>query len=282
MAAHVHIHHDHDHGQGGRTNRQANEAAVYDARAEMLLAETPDEALLVDRSEPPFPNREHRDFLTYALAQIPTFQDKRVLEVGCGSGNLSTWFALQGAQATGVDVSEVMLKLARRRAQVNGVDEAVTLLDQPIETLDAPDGSFDMVIGNQVLHHLELDESMANIRRLLSPNGVAVFCEPVLFLPEVSRRVRYNGLVTRLFPSRADTPDERSLGMTEIHRVLDAFPSSEWRPFQLLCRLQNFVELPDGAFHMLERIDRFVLKRVPGAYRLCRYVVVVLRPRSVT
>jgi SAM-dependent methyltransferase len=257
-----------------RTDRQLREAEVYDQRAEAAMGTLDDADLLVDPLTPPFPNREHVEPLGFALSQLQPLGGRRVLEVGCGSGNLTTWAALQGARATGVDVSDGMLALARRRAAVNGVSDLVTLVSSPLEAMDPRDGRFDLILANQVLHHLELDGAMENIRRLLLPGGRAVFVEPVLLVPEVARRIRNSRAVTRRFPLRTDTPDERSLGIRDLERVERGFGSSQRHAFQLLCRIQNFVELSDPTFARLQALDRRLLQ-LPSLWRLCRYVVLV-------
>lgn len=258
-----------------RTDRQQREAHVYDARAAHLLDHVDDDELLVDPSVPPFPNREHIEPLGCALAELGPLEGRRVLEIGCGTGNLTTWLALQGATATGVDVSGGMLEVAARRAELNGVASRVELRLSGIESLDEPPGSYDAILGNQVLHHLELDEAMASVRRLLTPTGVAVFVEPVLLVPEALRRARNSATVTRRFPVRTDTPDERSLGIDDLRRIEAGFASARRRTFQVTCRLQNFVELSDPWFARLQRLDDAAL-RLPGVWRLCRYIVITL------
>ena len=259
-----------------RTERQDHEAEVYDVRASALDGTLSDADLVVDVARPPYPNREHVAFLDFVFGRIGDLAGKRILEVGCGTGNLSTYHALRGAQAVGVDVSAGMLGLARRRAEVNGVSDRVELIAQPIEDLDEPDGSFDFVMANQVLHHLDLPRAMPNISRLVGTGGMALFVEPVLFVPEALRRARYSGPVTKLFPSRADTPDERSVNAADLALIRSSFDAAEVLPFQLTTRLQNFVELSDVAFGRLERIDARIHQHVPGSWRLARYVVLVL------
>ncbi|MFP5256681.1 MAG: class I SAM-dependent methyltransferase [Acidimicrobiia bacterium] len=264
-------------GAGPRTERQYHEAAVYDARAGALCTSLTDADLLVDADRPPYPNREHVDFLDFVYETIGDLAGKRVLEVGCGSGNLTTFHALRGARAVGVDVSAGMLQLARRRAEANSVSDQVELFAQPIEDLDQPEGSFDVVLANQVLHHLDLPRAMPNISRLVGDGGTAIFVEPVLFVPEIVRRARYSRPVTRWFPSRADTPDERSISVADVDLITSAFRTSVVRPFQLTTRVQNFVHLSDGVFRRLERLDRLLHRTVPGSWRLARYVVFILQ-----
>ena len=256
-----------------RSLRQQHEVEVYDARAGDLAGTLADADLVVDPSRPPYPNREHVDFLDFMFERLGDPAGKRVLEVGCGSGSISTYLALCGADAVGIDVSEGMLGLARRRARVN--DVRVELIGMPVEDLDHPDGSYDAIVANQVLHHLDLARAMPNIARLIGRSGIALFAEPVLLLPEWVRSARYSRRVTRVFPARTDTPDERSIDTRALASIRSAFAVSEVQPFQLTTRLQNFVELSDRAFARLERLDRAVMRRFPPAIRVSRYVVLV-------
>ena len=112
--------------------------------------------------------------------------------------------------------------------------------------------------------------------RLLAPGALAVFCEPVLFLPELARTVRNSRLVARRFPLHTHSPDERSLDKADFATMRRWFRHVEWTPHQLLGRLQNFVELSDRTWQRLAAIDRVVLARLPGAASLCRIAVIEL------
>ena len=265
--AHGHMHHGHD-----LTERQRVEASVYDERVRATLAAISDDELRVRVDTPPYPNREHVDFLDFALARIGPIAGARVLEVGCGTGALSVYLALNGARVTGIDVSEENVRIAERRARVNGVSDRATFRAVPVEALADPDGSYDAVIGNQVLHHFELDEAMPNIGRLLRAGGRALFCEPVLLLPDWLRRIRDDRRVVRFIPKKVDTPTERSVSSSDVRAIRRVFPDVRLHPFQLFARLQNFTELSDATFRSLERVDRVAL-RAPFLRRLSRFVV---------
>lgn len=274
MTAVPHVHDGHAGGHG-HTQRHAHEAEVYDARADELLATLTDEELAVDAGHPPYPNREHIAFLDHLLGHLGDLDGMDVLEVGCGQGALATYLALCGARVTALDVSEGNVRLTRRRAEASGVEDRVRAEAIPIETFDAPDASFDAVVGNQVLHHVELDEAITNMHRMLRPGGRIAFCEPVLLLPAVVGRVRDSAAVTRVFPSRKDTPDERAILQSDLVTITRPFEDVSLRAFQVTCRLQNFVELSDPMFSRLERFDGWLLRRLPASRRLSRYVVVL-------
>ena len=261
------------------TQRQRNEAEVYDERAIGLDAELADADLLLDVDTIPYPNREHVEFLDHLFGIAGDLNGKRILEVGCGSGILTSFFALRGAYAVGVDVSQGMVDIAARRARINQVSDRVEFRVSPVETMDDPDGSFDFVIANQVLHHLELDQAMANISRLLSPTGHALFAEPVWLLPSQVRQMRYSKPVLKFFPSAADTPDERPLTTDDLDAIKGHFGSCELRYHQLTTRTQNFRHLSDTTFRRLEQFDRGLLK-LPFASRAARYVSLSLSPNQ--
>ena len=249
---------------------------MYDAMAAFMLAEVTDEELRVRADRIPFVNREHVDYLSFAIDQIRPLAGKRILEVGVGGGSLAVWLALQGADVTGIDVSGGILEVAAKRASLSGVASQIHLEHCPIEEFDRPDSSFDAVIGNNVVHHFERDLAMANLARLLRPEGRAVFCEPVLFLPDIARRARYSSFVSRRFPPHTHTPDERSLNQSDLRIMERHFGAVTWEPFQVLCRIQNFKELSDPTWNRLEAIDRFTLAHVARARWLARMIVLTL------
>jgi 2-polyprenyl-3-methyl-5-hydroxy-6-metoxy-1,4-benzoquinol methylase len=251
---------------------------VYNARVREASAALRDDDLTVDAATPPFPNREHVDFLSFALERLGDVRGRRLLEVGIGSGALSVHLALRGAQVTGIDVAEENVAIARRRATVNGVGEKTEFRVVPVEQLDDEDATYDGVIGNQVLHHFELPIAMANIRRILRPRGRALFCEPVLLLPDGLRRLRDSEPVKRVFPKKVDTPTERSISPDDVAIIRRVFPEARLQPFQVFARIQNFVELDDAWFARIEGIDRKILHTFPALTGLARFVVFELSP----
>jgi len=89
----------------------------------------------------------------------------RVLEVGGGEGRLSERIARElGAEVVMVDQSERMVELAR----IRGVDARVG----DVQSLDLPDGTFDLVVAAWMLYHVaDLESGLAEIARVLVPGG---------------------------------------------------------------------------------------------------------------
>jgi ubiquinone/menaquinone biosynthesis C-methylase UbiE len=98
----------------------------------------------------------------------------RVLEIGCGTGNLALLAKARQPAATvvGLDPDAAALARARRKARRRGVQ---LLLDRGFaDQLPHPDGSFDRVLSALMLHHLPDDQKPAALRevgRVLRPGG---------------------------------------------------------------------------------------------------------------
>jgi 2-polyprenyl-3-methyl-5-hydroxy-6-metoxy-1,4-benzoquinol methylase len=260
--------------------RHAHGAETHDELASEILASWEDPAFLVDPKRIPYPDREHADFLSDAIGRLGPLTGRRVLQVGVGGGSLAVWLAQQGAEVVGIDVSAGILDVAAKRARLNGVADRITLVHAPIETFDPraaglPYMRFDAIFGNDVLHHVERDLALVNLGRLLAPNALAVFCEPVMFLPRIARTMRRSRLVDRRSPLPGESSDEGSLGRADFAIMRRRFRHVAWTPHLLLGRLQSFVELSDRARKRLAAIDR-VVTRLPFTAPLCRTAVIEL------
>lgn len=93
-----------------------------------------------------------------------------VLDVGCGQGIDVCEFALAGARVVGIDLTPRHVELARQHAEEAGVEARVICADA--EALPLPDGSFDRVTSNGVLHHTpNIEAALREMRRVLRPGG---------------------------------------------------------------------------------------------------------------
>src|SRR5260221_7925017 len=79
--------------------------------------------------------------------------DAQVIDLGCGTGQISLPLALQGAQVLAVDVSPAMVRKLQAEAERRGA-LGLDGLALPIEELALPPGSVDLVVSSYALHHL--------------------------------------------------------------------------------------------------------------------------------
>lgn len=102
---------------------------------------------------------------------------KNVLDYCCGNGEYTVWLAEAGALAYGIDISPVSIENARTRAAQRGVADRATFHVMDAEATDFSDNSFDLVVINGVLHHLDLDKSYCELARILKPDGKVIATE---------------------------------------------------------------------------------------------------------
>lgn len=120
----------------------------------------------------------------------------RVLELGIGLSSTGWQLAQRGVRVVAIDVSPVAVERARAAAAVEGLD-SIEFAVMNAEALEFDDGSFDGVVGSGILHHLDLDAALAEVRRVLRPGGGAVFYEPLGHNPLINRyRDRTPGMRT--------------------------------------------------------------------------------------
>ncbi|MGH7787028.1 MAG: class I SAM-dependent methyltransferase [Candidatus Binatia bacterium] len=112
----------------------------------------------------------HRQLIDQAQLQ----PGQRVLEIGCGTGSLTTLVKrlCPAVDVVGLDPDPKALDRARRKAERYRVSIA---LDRGFsDALHYPDASYDRVLSALMFHHLDRDEkmqSLSEVRRVLKPNG---------------------------------------------------------------------------------------------------------------
>jgi ubiquinone/menaquinone biosynthesis C-methylase UbiE len=109
------------------------------------------------------------------LARLETLREEMglgperdVLEVGCGTGQVTAWLAetVAPGRVTAIDVSPRMLARARART------DAALFLQEDVCAADLGKASFDIAFCMHVFPHLEdRDAALANLQRLLRPDG---------------------------------------------------------------------------------------------------------------
>ena len=123
------------------------------------------------------PNGEFRTLHMLNPLRVKYIQDQtpvaglRVLDVGCGGGILAEALADQGAEVTGIDISEQAIFAARRHLRVSELE--VNYVCATAEEFADEDGAaFDMITCMELLEHVPDPASLIEAcARLLKPQG---------------------------------------------------------------------------------------------------------------
>lgn len=114
------------------------------------------------------------------LDNASTLQNKRILEIGCGTGSSSVAIAEQGAKVTGIDIDEGALSVAKDRCKIYGVNAEFKLLNtvQIKDTFGT--NAFDSIIFFACLEHMTIEERLTSLRdawEMLPTEGLLVIVE---------------------------------------------------------------------------------------------------------
>jgi len=208
---------------------------------------------------------DHESWIRPAVASLGDVQGRRLLDLGCGHGMAATMFARRGADVTGLDLSTGYLQEAAARARANGAHVAWVAANA--EHLPFANAAFDLIWGNAILHHLSIEVMGRELRRVLRPGGIALFCEPWgenPLLQWARRRLPY--------PRKCRTPDEQPLTRRDVDRLRQYFPALEIEGHQFLAMLGRLF----GTRPWLARWDSRLLRRISFLQRWSRYVVLTL------
>lgn len=102
----------------------------------------------------------------------------RVLDAGCGQGELSVYLAALGFQVVGVDISKEACMSASRLAKKMGVSRNCQFKAESLEEISLADDSVDYVLGMAALHHFIKYEGVAQeLNRVLKETGEMFFAD---------------------------------------------------------------------------------------------------------
>jgi len=111
----------------------------------------------------------------FHLKLFGNVRGKKLLDLGCGGGQVSVFFAKRGAVVTGVDFSEKQIDFAKKLAKEEGVE--ISFIHAVIENLSMlGDSSYDFVNSSHTIHYIEnLQRLFEEVFRVLSSGGKFVF-----------------------------------------------------------------------------------------------------------
>jgi len=211
---------------------------------------------------------------------------RRVLDLGCGLGEAAVYFAKQGARATAADLSGGMLDVARRLARRHGV--TIDTHKCSATRTQLPDKAFDVVYAGNLLHHVDVEATLVEVRRILADDGTAVFWDPLTHNPLIN--------VYRRMASGVRTSDEHPLHVRQLELFRRVFGDVRYDCFWFFT-LWVFLR-----FYLVERVkpnqqrywkkiireherlapiytawekwDRWLLARLPFLKRYCWNIVI--------
>lgn len=197
--------------------------------------------------------------------------DRRVLEYGCGTESFALDLAPSAREVVSIDISEVAIEQAIRLGKERNAQNVHFVVDNA-EAMQFPDRSMDVIAGSGIIHHLDIDKSMREVKRVLRPGGVAIFAEPLGHNPILNW---YRNRTPEL-----RTPDEHPLKAADLRKMRKQFAVSRVRYFGLVSPVLGFfyrkVDFAQPLPRFVRVLDRIACS-IPGLRRFAWFSVIELQ-----
>jgi ubiquinone/menaquinone biosynthesis C-methylase UbiE len=182
------------------------------------------------------------------LRQQGGWTDKVILDYGCGLGKWAVYYALTGAKKVmGFDLAESGIRRGSDLVRRQGLADKVSLSVMDATNLGYPDNTFEMVIGQGVLHHvIKYPGIFEELYRVMKPGAKAYFHEGLADFPLFDLWWRLKGEV-----DQGDTP----IHAEHVRRLAHRFSDVQIIGDTFLFSVKTFIWKPS-----IGKVGRFVLK----------------------
>jgi demethylmenaquinone methyltransferase/2-methoxy-6-polyprenyl-1,4-benzoquinol methylase len=108
----------------------------------------------------------------------------RILDIGCGTGELTAMLAVQGAFVEGFDINAKMVAVAQEKIKEENLEKTASIYQMGVEGMDGfPDSHYDAVVSMLVFSELsdaERQFALKHSARILKPHGLILIADEVV------------------------------------------------------------------------------------------------------
>jgi ubiquinone/menaquinone biosynthesis C-methylase UbiE len=182
----------------------------------------------------------------------------KVLDFACGNGENAIFAAKCGAETIGIDISPDGVANANLNALQAGVSDHCSFEVMDGEKMSFADNTFDIGVEYGALHHVDLERAMAELNRVIKPQGEMICVEALRHNPFIHW---YRKGTPHL---RTKWEVEHILSLEDLRVVREYFSDIEVRFFHLAVLAAvpfRKTRIFNPLRKFLDRIDNFLLKK---------------------
>lgn len=163
-----------------------------------------------------------------SIKRLQPFQPVHILDIATGTGDFAVAAAkLEKTKITGIDISEGMLDVGRRKIEKKGLSNRIILQKADSENLPFEQSTFDAaIVGFGVRNFESLEKGLAEILRVLKPGGVFIvleFSKP----RKAPFKQLYYFYFTNILPMLGRLISKDSRAYTYLPESVNEFPDGE-------------------------------------------------------
>lgn len=225
--------------------------------------------------------------ISFALDNLGDISGKKIVDVGCGNGIMSVFFALQGAKVVGIDIEANALAKAKALALKWNLKDECIFLHGSAESMPIESESIDIVFSKSTIQYMNRENVLDEYNRIISPDGILVLLENLPFNPFINiYRLR-----RRLF---AKTPQEIRyvnsvrgyITFAEIKSLKNIFHNVTHKEYHLFSMFTIYLihykqyTLIRNIHFLLTRLDNLLLDRVYFMRYIAWYTAVICQKKN--
>jgi ubiquinone/menaquinone biosynthesis C-methylase UbiE len=158
----------------------------------------------------------------HKMLKNSNLRDVKLLDLGCGMGETSVYFAMQGADVVAADISAGMLGITQKVAQKYNV--TLTTHKSTAENLNFTNGEqFDIVYAGFLMHHVNIEQTLCRLKEVMKPDATFICCEPIAYNPIIN--------IYRKIATKVRTEDEHPLTKKDIKTMKKHFADVKTKYF---------------------------------------------------
>ncbi|MBN3757150.1 methyltransferase domain-containing protein [Paraburkholderia sp. Tr-20389] len=195
-----------------------------------------------------------------ALQHFGDVRGKTLVDLGCGAGASSLFFASMGANVVSIDLSSMAIDNLKRYCAQQGIDNisARVLSAQDIGLIEPAD----FVFGAMILHHIEpFSQFAASLRKAIKPGGRAFFWEN----NATSNTMMWfrNHVIGKLWIPKHGDPDESPLAPYEVDHLRKHFSVTTEYPEMVFALMASRYLLRGRLDGHAVKVDKFLYRYPP-------------------
>jgi ubiquinone/menaquinone biosynthesis C-methylase UbiE len=264
------------------TERQKREKEYYDQYAKLFNTQKNIDFSPVTKVISKMERRPWNSYWTIYEKLIELYQKNfRLLDFGTGPGENALRFSEIKYQIDGFDISENNIMLANKLFEKYERKHLANFQISSAENLPYENEHFDVIVGIDILHHVDIEKSLIECKRVLKTGGTVIFREP-LEVPFLDF-IRNLKLVKLFAPKEKSfdlhiTEDERKLNQNDVKTFKKIFPNYKIEKYLFLARFDKFLRKEnDPSASTLEKIDFYLFKLLPFLQNLGGVVVLTAK-----
>ena len=164
-----------------------------------------------------------------AIKQLSSLQPKQILDVATGTADMAIIESaiLNPEKITGIDISEGMLEIGRKKIDKLGLSNKIELINGDSETINFADNSFDAVtVAFGVRNFEDLEKGLSEIKRVLKPGGKLVVLECTKPKMIVIKQL-YNVYMNRITPAIGKLFSKNRNAYSYLNESIKKFPEGK-------------------------------------------------------